>query len=413
MGTEASEVSPYLSRIAKNFGSLLLVRGLDFLLPLLTVPYLLRTIGIENYGLIGFGYAFAQYSAAVIQYGFATTATREIARTRNDIQAIRQIYSNVIFSTLILATIALSISAIAVTLIPALRQHWALITISLIQSTATALFPIWLFQGLEKMSYITYLHAIAKSITLAGIFIVIREPSDYLYVPAINAIGSMTVLLSALWISAKKLDISLMAPKASAIKRSLKLGKYAFVSQLAPTLYNNSIVFELGLIAGGYVTGIYSATIKAIDAICSLAYVASNAALPQLSRSLALHSKFKKIMIGFGVAGTMGVIACANVIGTFLHPNDGAIISSSLQLMSVSIFFVFISLTFGTNYLMLAGGDRTFAKITLYTSSFFFFISVYLIQKYGLNGAIATIVSARGVIAIALYLEYRNIKLES
>lgn len=389
---------------------MLLLRGLDFLLPLLTVPYLLRTIGIENYGLIGFGYAFALYSAAVIQYGFGTTATREIARNRNDVSAICEIYSNVIYSTLLLATAALLISATAVLMTPKLQQHWLLIAASLIQSTATSLFPIWLFQGIERMSYITYLHAIAKIITLVGIFTIIREPTDYLYVPAINAIGSIAILAGAAWIIAKKLNISPQAPNISAIKRTLTLGRHAFASQLAPTLYNNSTTFLLGLFAGGYATGIYSAATKVIEAICSLAYVASNAALPQLSRSLEFHSKFKHIMLSIGAAGTISIMATASVIGSFLHPTDGDIIASSLQLMSASIFFIFTILTFGTNYLMLIGKDHVSAQITLYTSSSFFIIGILLIPSYGLYGAIATLVCARGVMAAAFYLAYRHTK---
>lgn len=403
-------MSPDRIRLAKNFGSLLLLRGLDFLLPLLTVPYLLRTIGIENYGLIGFGYAFALYSAAVIQYGFGTTATREIARNRNDINAIGKIYSNVIYSTIFLATAALLISATAVVITPKLQQHWSLIAASLLQSTATSLFPIWLFQGIERMSYITYLHAIAKIITLVGIFTIIREPSDYLYVPIINAIGSIAILAGALWIIANKLNISPQAPDLSAIKSTLKLGRHAFASQLAPTLYNNSTTFLLGLFAGAYATGIYSAATKVIEAIGSLAYVASNAALPQLSRSLEFHSKFKQIMISTGAAGTISIIAAAGTIGTFLHPTDGGKIASSLQLMSASIFFLFTILTFGTNYLMLIGKDRISAQITLYTSSSFFLIALFLIPNFGLYGAIATLVCARGVMATALYIAYRRSK---
>lgn len=397
-------------RLAKNFGSLLLLRGLDFLLPLVTVPYLLRVIGIENYGLIGFSYAFALYSAAVIQYGFSTTATREIARNKNNINAIREIYSNVIFSTILLATITLILSVIIAAMIPAIRLHWALIAYSLIQSTANSLFPIWFFQGTERMSYITYLHAVAKIVTLIGIFSIIREPSDYLYVPAINALGSTVILTGALWIIAIKFKVSPQWPNLPAITKTLTLGKHAFVSQLAPTLYNNSTTFLLGLFSGGYATGIYSAATKVIDAICSLAYVASNAALPQLSRSLDIHSKFKIVMLSTGAIGTVGIIATAHTIGKFLHPTDGPTIALSLQLMSASIFFIFTTLTFGTNYLMLIGKDRTSAQVTLYTSSAFFVIALYLIPSQGLYGAIATLVSARGVMATALYFVYRRIK---
>lgn len=396
-------------RLAKNFTSLLILRGLDFLLPIITVPYLLRVIGIEGYGLVSFAYAFALYSAAITQYGFNITATREIARNRDNLIEVRRIYTSAIYTTITLSIVAITLSVVAALSIEPLKAHWNLVALSLLQTTAQSIFPIWFFQGMERMSYITYLHAAAKLITLTGILTIINEPVDYVYIPAINAAGQMIILIGALWIVSRKFNVKLQKPKTGDVMKMLKSGRHAFTSQLAPTLYNNSTVFLLGLFAGSGATGIYSAATKVIDAANSLAYVASSAALPQLSRSLDFHSKFKRGMLLTGLTGTVFLIATAAPIGQFLHPVHGEQIADTIRLISVSVFLTFALLTFGANYLMLVNKEHVAAKLTLYTSLIFFLSALYLVPTFGLNGAIITLVGARSVMAVAYYAAYRRL----
>ncbi|MGK0537339.1 oligosaccharide flippase family protein, partial [Bacillus sp. 'calajunan'] len=51
----------------------------NYLFPLITVPYLLRTIGISNYGILSVEIAVAQILLIISDYGVAFTATQKIA----------------------------------------------------------------------------------------------------------------------------------------------------------------------------------------------------------------------------------------------------------------------------------------------------------------------------------------------
>ena len=84
-------------RIASNFFSLSVLQFVNYLAPLITVPYLVRVLGPEKFGLVGFATAFTQYLVTLSDYGFRWSATRKIAVFRDDRVRRHSVFSSVIF----------------------------------------------------------------------------------------------------------------------------------------------------------------------------------------------------------------------------------------------------------------------------------------------------------------------------
>jgi len=394
------------TKVIENFLSLVILRGFDFIVPLITFPYLVRIIGLEKFGLISFASALSIYFGSLIQYGFGITAARDIARSRDNINDLNKIYSRIISTSIVLSLLAFVIFTLIVCTVERFNQYLFLYEASIISVIIQSIFPVWLFQGIEQMRFITHLNLITKAVFLSGLFLLIREESDYFLVPVLYAVSSALSLISAWWIAKNRIGVSFSFSSACVIKNTLVEGRHAFVTQFAPSLYNNTSMFLLGFFGSSSTLGSYSAAIKVIDAVMSLGTILSNVFLPHLSRNLEDHPIYMKIMMISGFFLTLGIAVFSDVISSILFSSNSNEISTYMRILSLWIIFIFIRNATGTNYLMLVGREHIYKNIILYTSVTSAIVGVYLIQKYQAYGAIAVVVGSSFIMAVLTYWYY-------
>jgi PST family polysaccharide transporter len=399
--------------LVSNFLSLIVLRGFQFLIPLITLPYLVRTIGIENFGLVNFAISLGLYFGAIIQFGFGITATREIARHRDEPVKLAQIYSATLTATLLLALISAILFTTIVLSFEIFNKNLDLYLFTLAFIVFQSLFPIWFFQGMEKMKYITFLSLGTSLIFIVSLFTFVRQKDDFVLVPLLHAIAALIIFTLSIGLIRKQFNVKFTTPHWHEIKTIYQEGRHAFISQLAPNLYNNSAVFLLGLFTNNTLVGLYTAATKVIDAVISLAYILSNTFLPYLSRNLAHHKLFQKIMLWPGLVLTLATFIFAEWITKILFSADNNEIANYIQSLAICILLLFISMTYGTNYLMIIGKDLIVKNITLYASLVFFLIALIVIPIFGIWGAMGVLIGARATIAflqLGYYYKYKNIE---
>ena len=104
------------------------------------------------------------------------------------------------------------------------RYEWAIYYVSFGVVFGQVLFPVWFFQGTERMQHITYLSIFAKSIFAVAIFLFVKKSTDYLYVPLSNSLGTVIAGIAALLIIFRNFGVKTRLPSFKSLKSYPKGG---------------------------------------------------------------------------------------------------------------------------------------------------------------------------------------------
>jgi len=277
-------------RLFSNFLSLSFLQVANYIFPLITLPYLVRVLGPEKFGLIAFAQAFIGYFQILTDYGFNLSATREISIHRENKEKVSEIFSSVIVIKFFLLLISLLIMSVIVFSFEKFRQDWQIYYLTFGMVLGNVLFPVWFFQGVENMKYITFLNVLAKLIFTVAIFLFVKQASDYLCVPLLNSIGFVVAGVLSLHIVFRDFGVKLYFPKLESLKHQLKEGWHIFISTVAISLYTISNTFILGLFTNNTIVGYYSAAERIIKVVQGLLGPISQTVYPHISK-LAAESK--------------------------------------------------------------------------------------------------------------------------
>ena len=177
--------------VFKNFLALGILQGTNFLIPLIIMPYLVTTIGIENYGIVGIIQALMVYFYSITDYGFLVSATRELATANGNLTKIGEVFNKVFFTKMLLLVVAALLLALLVFLIPDLTELAFPITLGFAVVVGQTLLPVWFFQGVEKMKYLAYVNLFAKIIFTILIFVFVKQESDFYLVLLFLGLGNV------------------------------------------------------------------------------------------------------------------------------------------------------------------------------------------------------------------------------
>ncbi|QPK17019.1 oligosaccharide flippase family protein [Pectobacterium versatile] len=75
--------------------SLFSVQGVNYLIPLLIIPHLVRTMGIDGFGKYSFVLAVVQYFIILSDYGFNLSASKQVAVHKDNKNYISKIFTSV------------------------------------------------------------------------------------------------------------------------------------------------------------------------------------------------------------------------------------------------------------------------------------------------------------------------------
>jgi len=329
--------SKELKIVKINFFSLSVLQALNMFLPFLILPYLVRILGIEQFGLLSFSQSFMMYFILILDYGFNITATREISTNKEDKIHVSKVFFSVYYIKSILLLIVSIVFSVLIFNVFLFEQHKYLYIISYLIVLGQMLFPIWYFQGIENMKMIAFLNVLIKLISTIGIFIFVNTANDLLIVASINSFSFFLVGVLAFSIALKKVNFIKVDYKF--IKVFFFESTQVFISNFFSSLYAITNVFLLGIFTNNTLVGIYSSFEKIITAFKSLYIPFYQALFPYVARKKNKKKFIIKLFIPVLISGLFISINCYYFSDFIIK-----LIYSNIRLLENIIYFKVMSI---------------------------------------------------------------------
>lgn len=360
-------------RVGKNIVSLSVLQAANYLLPLITLPYLTRVLGVERFGLISFVQGIMAYLIMFTDFGFNLSATKSISIHRDNREKIQKIFFSVLSVKLLLYAVALFFITFLVLYIPPFayeRQSYLIIVGGVF---GLVIFPQWFFQGIEEMWIITAINLLVKAIATSCIFFFVRESADYNLVLLLTSAGYLVAGFLSLILAFRRFGIRKYYPSLSDVKEQFMLGWHIFVSHIAINLYTTSNVVVLGLLTNNFIVGIYSAAERIFKAFQFLAMPVYQALFPHFSKLIAearakALNRFRRIfritliVAAFAAAGLYlsSDFIISIIIGSGFEQSGGY-----LRLLAWIIIFAWGNYYLGIHGLVNFGFEKQFSHIVI------------------------------------------------
>lgn len=391
--------------LLSNFFSLSALQVAGMILPLITLPYILRVIGFNNYGIIVLATSLIAYFQSVTDFSFKITATRDVAISRDSPRKLNIIYSKVLIIKFILLLVSFSIITSIVFLYPPFREEKLIFFLSMPLLLGYALFPEWFFQGIEKMEYISFLDIGIKVFFTICIFIFIKEKEDYWIYPLLQSAGYIGGGLVGQFLLIKKYKLKFVWLKRRIIKNTLIKNYPIFVNQFVPTLYNNTTTLLLGILGTSQMVGIYAAIKKIIDIAIRLLNIISRVFFPFLNRNYRAFGTYKKLILYSTISLSVLIIVFNQLIFWYLNIEYPQAIFILLILVIGIVGFSLYDI-YGLNHFIIKRKDKIVMANTLKASIIGLVLAFPLIHFFGILGAAINLTAGRLIMGGGLYLKY-------
>ena len=271
-------------KLSVNFANFGLFQIISYLVPVITIPYIVRVIGPEKFGILSIAQAFTYYLWIITDYGYSISGVQLISQNQNNIPAGSRILKNIISIQLLINAGCLLITVLVFNLYKPFAAYRYIFLFYFFSSTATIFLSPWLYTGLEKVKYISTLTLIHRSVYVILIFTMLHNESDYYLVPVFYS-GSMLLGggISLILILVKfKFSFNHRVPLA--LRHFLKQDQQIYISNIFANLYRNSNILILSLFVSEASVGIYAAAEKIIKAIQGVFNPITQAFYPYISR---------------------------------------------------------------------------------------------------------------------------------
>lgn len=404
--------------IARNYLYNLVYQIVVLLVPLITIPYISRTLGSEGVGINAYTFSIVQYFVLIGTIGITIYGNRTIAYYKDNKEQLSRIFWS-IFYLKIITTIISSLGFFIFLFY--IEEYTSIFMVQSIYIIAAMFDITWLYMGLEDFRKTVMRNLVVKIIGIISIFIFVKNSED-LWIYVLILAGSQLFGHLTLYMYLPK-TVIFVKVSFREIFNHLYPTFALFIPQISLQVYLVLNKTMLGLYTNASEVGIFDNSDKVIRLALSVVTAMGVVMLPRIANTFArgdLEKVNEYLYSSFKFASYLGIPLVFGIIG--IVPNftpwffgqgfeDTVVVMSILSPM---IIFIAWSNVMGTQYLLAIGKNSFFTISVTIGASINLVLNFFLIPKYFASGAaVATLIAEFSVtllqfIMIRKYISIRK-----
>lgn len=395
----------------KSLGVNALLNGirtmLNLLFPLITFPYVARTLGVDNVGKYDFALSVNQYLLLIAALGINTYAVREGAKYRDDPARISTFASQVFTINLFSTIFAYCVMVVGLLTVRKFDDYRLLLVVFSIELIFTTIGMEWVYTIFEEYTYITVRSIIFKVLSIVLLLTLVKKPDDYVVYAGITVFANAgSNILN--YIHLKKI-CKVRVIKNTEWKLHLKPILVIFASTIATSIYVNSDITMLGFLATDYEVGIYSVSAKIYRIVKQMLAAVLVVSIPRLAMLMGqkreeeyrkLFTKIFNVLTALVFPAVVGLFMTSREIVLLIAGKEYINAVSSLRLLSVALAVCIFGWLFNQCVMMPAKKEKTVLIVTITSALVNIAINFFLIPFLKENAAAISTIVAEGIMLV-------------
>jgi O-antigen/teichoic acid export membrane protein len=357
---------------------------------LVATSVLAHRLGTENFGLNSFAISYLSYFMIVVNLGYETFLTREIAY---DSTHLRRLVESMISMRLLLAAGSWLLLAASLWLLDLPPLGRVVVLIQSLNLFSSAIGLSCIYQGLQRMRIVAGREFFASLINMTGMICLVHSPGDVVIAAAVSA-GTFALtnipILVQYWTDFGRPRLRLPDHDDAIIARRSLI---YFWSVLMITITSNIHIVLLGLMRGNTEVGLFAAAWKLFNFTIVLPNLIATLFLPRIANlttrpveRMRTTTIYMQTIIVSAVPITLFGSALIPQILTVLFGAPYLPATTTLGVLLVHGLVVSINIGFGTP-LIAVGRQKTYLYIMTVGTAVGVVLNVALIPFLGAEGA--------------------------
>lgn len=352
----------------------MLVRGGELLLPLITIPMLVNSLGLPGYGEYVLAQTVVSYLVILINFGFDDVGVKLVSSSSIDDERNR-IAINVLYIKLALLLVS---SVVYFPIVLFLNVNHSLYVASFLLLVGDVVNIYWFFQGVEKLKYVSLASFAVKIIYVLSVWFFIKTPDDISVVPIIVFVAFVLGNIRVYYFFCRFFMKKFYAPDPHLMKDIFFSARFVFLSNMIIAIKDKAGNIVAGIFIGKEALAIYDLINKLMLISNQPATIINAAFFPSFSRGH--NTKMMNNILKILLCSSLIIVAISVPVVWWFIPS--VFLKSEPYLFSIQVSFfscLFYSISFfvGRNIFVAQGMMSDLFVGVILTSIFYIFCMLF------------------------------------